>query len=46
MALNEIIGKSTSLKNVYNSLLGRRWQVAESTVLGNAGTCDEHEDIF
>lgn len=46
MALNENIAKSTSLKNVYNSLIGRRWQIAESSLLGNGGMCDDHEDIF
>lgn len=44
-ALDETTGKATPVKRVSNSLTGRPWQAAESTLLGNAGACDEHEGI-
>lgn len=45
VALGETTGKATPLKHVSNGLLGRPWQVAESTLSGNVRACDEREDI-
>lgn len=45
VALGKTTGKATPLKHVSNGLMGRPWQVAESTLLGNVRACDEREDI-
>lgn len=45
VALGETTGKATPLKHVSNGLMGRPWQVAESTLLGNVRACDEREGI-
>lgn len=45
MALGETTGKATPLKHVSNGLMGRPWQVAQSTLLGNARACHGNEDI-
>lgn len=44
MLSDAALDETTPVKRVSNSLTGRPWQAAESTLLGNAGACDEHED--